>query len=427
MRILHTGDWHMNHRLNRIDMTKMLKDAIRQVAAYLEAENVDVLIVAGDVFCGREGREQLQDSVRFLKETFAPFQAGGGTMLMISGNHDSEAFFETLRDAFDLVSPLKKGDGGAHEGGRMYVAVNPDVITLRDRAGQRVQFVLMPYPTPRAYLSGQNVHYRNGAERNISMAGVFRDRLNKIVNEDVNNNLPAVLVSHAQVRGVAANDLFQAGDEHDVIVEPGDLKPGDPPLDFAYGAYGHIHRTGPVGAGVDHFRYCGSLLPLDAGETGQAKSVLLVDIGPQGRQGAPRTLPIKGPRLLVRDITPEQIPGLREQYADCDTLLLKYCLHYDPDVYPDPFGLHTQIRDIFLQWYVSDVKPVRGVVSPDPPPLEPRRGEYDITDVAGTVLRYLEHAAVWEDKEATQKEVIALAWELLADDKLMTQVKGVRA
>lgn len=424
MRIIHTGDWHMNHRLNRIDMTPLLQDAIRQVAQHLENEKADVLIVAGDVFCGREGREQLQVSIRFLKETFKSFLGGGGTMLMISGNHDSEAFFETLRDAFDLVSPLQKGSDGAHAGGRVYVAVNPNVITLRDPHGQRVQFVLMPYPTPRAYLPGENVHYKNAAERNANMAGVFRDRLTAVVDNVVDKRYPAVLVSHAQVRGVSPNDLFQAGDEHDVIVEHGDL-----PTHFAYGAYGHIHRASSVGQGIDHFRYCGSLLPLDAGETEQAKSVLFVDIGPQGRVSSPRALPIHGPRLLVRDITPEQITGLREQYDDCDSVMLKYCLHYDPNVNSDPFPLHQQIREIFPRWYFSDVLPVRANVKPEDENSTASftSGSLDIEDVSGTILHYLNNTAAWGDGEATQEEVIALARELLADDALMTQVKGVRA
>jgi DNA repair protein SbcD/Mre11 len=420
MKILHTGDWHLNYRLGRIDLTPMLQDAVRQIAGYLSAHEADVLVVAGDLFCGRESREQLSRSVRFLKETLGPFLADGGTIAAISGNHDSEAFFETLRDAFELVSPIREDSRGVHAPGRLYLAPNPRVLTLRGRDGQSVQFVLMPYPTPRCYLDAQDAHYKSVDERNAAMAQVFRERMSWILTEKVGEGLPAILVSHAQVRGVPVNDLFRRGDEHDVILEIADL-----PFHFAYGAYGHIHRRSPVTPGKSHFWYSGSLLPLDAGEQGQQKGVLLVEVSQSGLTGPPQVLPIEGPRLLDLTIAPAEMGALREQYPDCDTALVKYCLRYDPDAHPDPFPLHDQVRAIFPYWYESAVEPVRPRESPtrseDSQPFS-----HQLEDVASTALGFLETTATWGDGDAAREDVIALAGSLLADDELMACVKEVR-
>src|SRR5260370_16279227 len=106
MIILHTGDWHLNYRLGRIDMTPMLQDAVRQIAGYLSAHEVDVLVIAGDLFCGRESREQLSRSVRFLKETLGPFLLDGGTIVAINGNHDNRTCFESLLKAPQPSSPI---------------------------------------------------------------------------------------------------------------------------------------------------------------------------------------------------------------------------------------------------------------------------------------------------------------------------------
>jgi DNA repair protein SbcD/Mre11 len=420
MKILHTGDWHLNHRLGRVDLTPMLQDAVRQIAGYLSAHEIDVLVIAGDLFSGRESREQLSRSLRFLRDTMGPFLSDGGTIVAVSGTHDSEAFFETLRDAFELVSPIREDSRGIHAPGRLYLAPNPRVLTLEARDGQAVQFVLMPYPTPRCYLSDQDAHYKSVDERNAAMAQVFRERMSWILNEKVEKDLPALLVSHAQVRGVPVNDLFHRSDEPDVILEIADL-----PFHFAYGAYGHIHRQSPVTPGRSHFWYSGSLLPLGAGEQGQPKGVLVVEISQDGLTGPPQVLPIAGPRLLELTIAPPEIGTLREQYPDCDTALVKYCLRYDPDAHPDPFPLHDQVRAIFPYWYDSAVEPVRPRES-DTRSEESQPFSHQWEDMASTVLGYLETTATWDGGDAAREHVIALAGSLLADDELMACVKEVR-
>src|SRR5919108_382038 len=50
MRILHTADWHLNDRLGRIDRTDDLRKAVERVAVHCREQNVDVLLVAGDLF-----------------------------------------------------------------------------------------------------------------------------------------------------------------------------------------------------------------------------------------------------------------------------------------------------------------------------------------------------------------------------------------
>ena len=157
-------------------MTKpLLETAIKQVAEHLKTTEADVLLIAGDLFDGGESRAQIQASIAFLKETFTPFLAGGGTILAISGNHDSEHFFLTLRDAFDLVAPRKEDADGVQASGRFYIAPNGRVVRLRGKSGQVVQFVLMPFPTPRAYLYE---NYREAADKNAAMAAVYHRTLN---------------------------------------------------------------------------------------------------------------------------------------------------------------------------------------------------------------------------------------------------------
>src|SRR5436309_3125735 len=105
MKILHTADWHMNDTLGRVDRSDDICRALERIAGYLEEYAVDVMLVAGDLFSEPARPERMRAAVAEIRRIFLPFLERGGTILAISGNHDSEVFFETLRDAFDLVAP----------------------------------------------------------------------------------------------------------------------------------------------------------------------------------------------------------------------------------------------------------------------------------------------------------------------------------
>ena len=150
MRILHTADWHLGDRLGRIDRTDDLRRAVERVADYCRTEKVDVLLVAGDLFSELAGPDGLRDAVRHLQQVFQGFLRDSGTILTLTGNHDKESFCQTLRHAMNLASPVPDGPGVCQPG-RLYLATEPTLLRLADpAAGSSVQFVLMPYPTPRA-------------------------------------------------------------------------------------------------------------------------------------------------------------------------------------------------------------------------------------------------------------------------------------
>ncbi|HEV2123473.1 MAG TPA: metallophosphoesterase, partial [Chloroflexota bacterium] len=172
MRVLHTADWHLNDTLGRIDRRAHLRAALDQIAGLLDTHNVDVLLVAGDVFSERSRAEQLRDSIKDIQQAFSSFLQRGGTMVAISGNHDNPVFFETLQHALDLVAPGQAGPHGTHPTGRLYVAPNPRLLRLADRLGQGVQFALMPYPTSR-YLRGEAVHFGSVEDKHRAIQSGF--------------------------------------------------------------------------------------------------------------------------------------------------------------------------------------------------------------------------------------------------------------
>src|ERR1700731_505260 len=128
MRVLHTADWHLADRLGRVDRTSDLRKAVERVAALCDAEKVDVLLVAGDLFSELAGPDGLREAIRHLQLVFEPFVARGGTILTLTGNHDKETFCQTRRPAMSLAAPLSTRRGALVQPGRLYLATEPTLV-----------------------------------------------------------------------------------------------------------------------------------------------------------------------------------------------------------------------------------------------------------------------------------------------------------
>src|SRR6202790_4938309 len=145
MRILHTADWHLGDRLGRIDRTDDLRRAVERVAGLCADQQVDVLLVAGDLFSELSRPDHLRESIEHLQATFERFLLDGGTILALTGNHDNENFCQTLRLVMTLAAPATGKPGELCAPGRLYLATDPSLVRLADRQDQLVQFALMPY------------------------------------------------------------------------------------------------------------------------------------------------------------------------------------------------------------------------------------------------------------------------------------------
>jgi DNA repair protein SbcD/Mre11 len=403
MRVLHTADWHMNRKLDRQSLRPDIHHSLEQIAAYLEEYQVDVMVVAGDLLETTIRIDEMRQAVAELKELFLPFLERDGTIIVISGNHDNETFFETLRDALQLVAPGKKKLQHTDATGCLYIAPNARILRLPDRAGNVVQFVLMPYPTSRAYLNASNMGFATTAERHNAIQGEFQGRL-RALESRLDNSLPSVLVSHIHVRGVRPHSLYYLSEGDDVIFEPGDI-----PTHWAYVAYGHIHKPQPAVPGATHIRYAGSIVKLDGSERDDDKSVVLCEIGAGGLQGEPQMLPLNSTPMYWVEITDpdSQIDQLQETYPRAAEALVYYTLHWDSGRH-NRDALCRQVEAIFPRWYRRDIRETGWE------PLQPvGLPSATIHDVSGTVRSYLNLRLAGTPK---REELLALAEQLLAEE-----------
>ena len=352
MRIIHTADWHLCDKLGRIDRTDDLKARVGCVAALCEEHRADVLLVAGDLFSEQASVDEMTRALNHLRDVLKPFFARGGTLLAITGNHDRDGRINMVRAGMTLAAP-DAGATGVLPGGRMYLINGRAVATLAGAAGDRVQFVLVPYPFASRYeLSAAD--YRSREEETKLLHSKVADWVQGVaLMAGFDPTLPTVLAAHLHVRGAELHTLYKMTERDDVLFDFADLNPM-----WAYVALGHIHKPQTLG-GAATVRYPGSLDRLDFGETHDDHGVWLLEVnGPAAVE--PRHLPIRATTFHTIELTdPEaELPTLVERYPDCATAIARITVS-PPTGGTSRDEIAKQLRKLFprlhdLKWADAD-------------------------------------------------------------------------
>lgn len=266
MRFLHIADLHLGKTLNDFSLREDQEEALRQIAEIAEREEVDAVLVAGDVY--QKSSPQSEAMAQF--DAFVTkLIRGGRRVFVVSGNHDSSqriSYFSSLiRGAGVYVSERFEGQ--------------LQTVTLEDEFGP-LDLHLLPFVRPaqvrRLFPEEKIETSQQAVEAVLRHSNVDFTRRN-------------VLVCHQFITGAETSDSEEQYlgtlDNIEYTVFDG----------FDYVALGHIHR--PQRVGRDTLRYAGSPLKYSFSEVSQKKSVTVVDLGPKG-EIAVRTVPIRPLRDL---------------------------------------------------------------------------------------------------------------------------------
>ncbi len=269
MRILHTSDWHIGKHLGRYDRAAEFRDALDEVHAIAEAQAVDLVIVSGDLWDrSSPPTDALGDGIEALMRLA---DNGRRAVIAIAGNHDSGDLFEVLAP---LVQPL-----GVHLVGHIKRPDNGGLLRVDTPAG-RAAIACVPFLREGRvvdFMAASGNWYGEYKER---LSGIFRvmgDALDREAAEAV-----TILVAHATVNGAIVRGREYGRGERELhmgdtyTIDPAGLPPGP-----QYIAMGHIHAPQRVPGAPGPAEYAGSLMPLDFGEAGEEKRVVIVDAEPR--------------------------------------------------------------------------------------------------------------------------------------------------
>jgi DNA repair exonuclease SbcCD nuclease subunit len=247
--------------------------------------------------------------------------------------------------------------------------------------------------------------YGSPEEKNNLLVSAWADALREIrAHPKYDLQAPAVLGAHVHVHGSNIGpSLFRITTEEDVVIEGAEL-----PEQFDYAALGHIHK--PQWLGATHMRYSGSIERMDLGEQGDQKGVVLVEIGPNGRNEEPVVLSLPAtPIYEVVVLDPaEDIPRLKREYPNANNDLVNLQIRYTAG----KDQLEDVLRDldrIFPRWYARDWKETG---AHRPSLVNPAAGTGK--GFAETVHEYLGQELIQHD-EAERDAILKIADGLLKD------------
>jgi exonuclease SbcD len=275
MRILHTADWHLGHRLYGHDRATEHREALNWLLLTIEREGVELLVLAGDVFDtmnpSNAARNLYYDFLGRLRDT------GCHSAVIVGGNHDSP----TLMDApADLLRHLD-----VHVVGGVRERIEDQIIPIY-RPTDRNTPALIVAAVP--FLRDRDLKYsvigESATEKVQRMRHSIREHYRAI------GAAAERLRSHDGIPIVGTGHLFASGatdaedkETHIYLADRSNIGAGEFCDCFDYVALGHIHRGQRVGE-CHHIRYSGSLIPLTFGEARGPQSVLVVDLPAAGQE-----------------------------------------------------------------------------------------------------------------------------------------------
>ncbi len=273
MKILHTSDWHIGRSLYGRKRYDEFSAFLDWLAEFIQAESVDALLIAGDIFDISTPSNRAQELYyRFLCKVSASCCRH---IVVIAGNHDSPSFLNAPKE---LLRALNVHVVGLIE--------NPEdeVITLAGPSGSPEAIVCaIPYLRDRDIRiveAGESIEDKNakiidGLQRHYAdVCRIAKEKQKEYEQTNQTLRIPIIGMGHLFTAGGKTVDGDGVRELH-----VGSLAHVDKdvfPAYIDYLALGHLHIPQKVGT-AKHLRYSGSPISMGYGEAYQEKSVVIVE------------------------------------------------------------------------------------------------------------------------------------------------------
>lgn len=269
MKILHTSDWHLGHKLYGRPRYEEFARFLQWLENCVEERNVDTLIVAGDIF------DSQTPSNRSLAMYYGFLSRISTTcchhIIIIGGNHDSPMLLNAPRDLLHYLN--------IHVVGSAPQIIDDELIILYDENDIPEAIILaVPYLRDKDIRSSTPEESVN--DKQHKMLQGIRDHyftlaeLASAKQKQMDRKIPVIATGHlfcqgGQTReGDGIRELYVGTLVHVGL--------DSFPASIDYLALGHLHMPQKV-ANQDNRRYSGSPLTMNFTEADQVKKVLLVE------------------------------------------------------------------------------------------------------------------------------------------------------
>jgi DNA repair protein SbcD/Mre11 len=326
VRLLHTADWHLGRTTYGEPRASDHDAVLAEILALARAERPDLILHSGDLFDAvRPAYPDLHRGVGALQEL-----AAVAPVVVICGNHDSPALFRLFNRLLGERLPLRFVNPEAT--GVLKIPVGDQVARVAALPFVHANRAVPVWEDP----AGWNRRYSERVAALLAGLGVALER-----GADPARDVP-LLAAHLHTGGAR----FSGSERPIHVTDTYASDTRDLPR-VAYAAFGHIHRPQALPGRV-RGRYAGAPLPMDFGEVGEQKEVVLVDVQPGGPARV-TPVPLRGGRPLVRlEGTLEELRELGPEVGPALALVTVHTATHVPE-------LSERVRDLLPDVVVLEV------------------------------------------------------------------------
>ncbi|HEY0807131.1 MAG TPA: exonuclease SbcCD subunit D [Pseudonocardiaceae bacterium] len=281
MKILHTADWHVGKVLKNQPRFDEHRAVLADLVRIADTEDVDAVIVAGDLFETATPNPQAQSLVM---KTLLRLRGDGRHVVVLAGNHDNQRLVD------EVYRPVL-GELGLHVVGMPKPANRGGALSLRTRDGETTQVAVLPFLSYRFAVRAAEIVLRETAEHSMAYANqvalIIKSLTAGFADDTVN-----IVTTHGTLLGGRRGGGEREGQTLLGYELPANLFPAT----AHYAALGHLHRYQQID-GPCPIAYSGSPLSLDFGEEDNESVALIVHATPGARADI-RPVPVRGGRPL---------------------------------------------------------------------------------------------------------------------------------
>lgn len=267
IRILHTADWHLGQIFFGYDRTEEQEHFLSWLSSRLKENEIDVLIIAGDVFdVSNPSAASQRMFYHFLHEVTE--ENPSLQVVAVAGNHDSAARLEAPLPLLQKMRTEIKGIVPKVDGEIDYDSL---LVELKNRNGE-TEAICMAVPFLR-----QGDYPAVETEGNPYAEGVkeLYSRLLERALANKKEEMAVVAIGHLQATGSEIADRDYS--ERTIIGGLECVSPAAFSGEISYTALGHIHKSQRV-SGRENIRYAGSPLAMSFAEKNYHHGVVVVTI-----------------------------------------------------------------------------------------------------------------------------------------------------
>ena len=279
IKILHTADWHLGKRLDDFSRLPEQKEVLEEICLIVEREDVDVVLIAGDLFDTFNPSAEAQEL--FYKTLKRLGNNGKRAVVAIAGNHDQPERIEAPDHLARECGIIFIG----YPNSKVAVCNNESGLCVTQSEEGFIELKILPCETPlrlivTPYANELRLKTYLGSENPDEVLRIsLRNKWQTLADKYCDDKGINMLCSHLffQVKGQPPSE--EPEDEKPILYIGGAqaVYSEDIPAQIQYVALGHLHRYQLIADKPCPIVYSSSPLSYSFAEADQEKYVVLIE------------------------------------------------------------------------------------------------------------------------------------------------------